>query len=188
MVSGVFYGAMLYLVLIGQLCGCAYRVGNNSGAPVRGWVDSASQWLALHAGSLPVVGAGLEVAERLMELGSMRQFPRWSIDGVSVHVENPRAMLRLRAFMEPVEHCLQELTYCSYGTWWRKWTNVWSWNTEWRARRMCKMRCFSCKRTYRELGKYIHYKRIGQDQNHGRSDTYKVPRMLVESCLALLAS
>jgi hypothetical protein len=79
---------------------------------------------------------------------------------------------------------LQVITYCSYGAMWMKRTCIWSWNTVWTARPVCKFRCLSCRKSFLLSGKHVHSSTIGGKQHHSRTSKYRVPEGLLGECLS----
>lgn len=78
---------------------------------------------------------GVKILERL--IGLLQQYIRINPD-VIWFVENPRGKMRKAPQWEQLDHVRRTVTYCQYGDFRMKPTDIWTNNTTWEPRPTCK--------------------------------------------------
>lgn len=74
---------------------------------------------------------GIKIAQKTLSIINELQPKYWFI-------ENPRGALRKMPFMQPLNRLRLSVTYCQYGDQRMKPTDIWTNNTNWNPRPMCR--------------------------------------------------
>jgi hypothetical protein len=195
-----FYAGLLVQVLRGRVTGQVWRP-RRDGSPVPRWWERAAAVLRQCAAYEVLIdyggvaGPALRYSPDAAPALCRDLAEQWRASvlagpspvSVPVFIENPYGMLRLRPYMVPLSQHMRVVTYCAYGTAYRKRTCVWALRTAWVGRPVCRFRCGSCMANHSKCGRYTHSDTIGQDVGHRRSDSYSVPEPLLREVVQSVA-